>query len=158
MPFFPSDDLADRELFLRPVRTSEGRPEQNWLPAYYFDICLPCGTAVGTCTLRIGQNESTVWGGHIAYTVEPAFRGHRYAAKACLLLFRLARRHGMREVRITCDKGNAASSRTCQLLGGTYIGSCAVPEDQLLASGGIREVMVYRFDLTSAPRTDVCPT
>ena len=79
--------LKNEEIMLCLERTAEGDPDRNWLPAYYFGICLPDGTRVGQCDLRVGHNRNTYYGGNIDYGVDEAFRGRHYAAKACRLLF-----------------------------------------------------------------------
>ena len=145
--FYPTDDLRDGEILLRLDRTCEGMPEKNWVPAYYFDICLPDGTAAGRCDLRIGHNDRLYIGGNIGYAVDEPRRGHHYAAKACKLLFRQARKHGLDYVIITCDPANRASARTCELAGGRDIETVPVPEDSDMYAKGDREVMIYRFDL-----------
>ena len=147
MQFFDTDTLRDQELFLELDHTSEARPEEQWLPAYVFRICLSDGTKIGHCDLRIGHNERTYIGGNIGYGIDEAFRGHHYAAKACRLLFRLARRHGMDHVIITCDPDNTASARTCEMAGGRYVETARIPEDHDMYARGLREVLVYRFDL-----------
>ena len=151
MKFLPVDDLRNSEICLRLDRTCEAQPEKAWVPAYYFSVCLPDGTAVGRCDLRIGHNERLYIGGNIGYGIDEAFRGHRYAAKACELLFHLARKHGMEYVIITCDPSNKASSRTCELAGGRYLETAPVPEWHNMYDEGKRQVMVYRFDLTETP-------
>ena len=143
--FYETDDLRDREIFLRLTQTKEGLPEKRWLPAYYFDICLPDGTKVGYCDLRIGHNDKTYIGGNIGYGVDAPYRGHHYAAKACALLFRQARKHGMDHLFITCVPGNAASSRTCVLAGGQYVETADIPTDNEMYAEGKRKVLVYRF-------------
>ena len=145
--FYPTDDLRGDGVFLRLDRTCEGQPEKNWVPAYYFDICLPDGTKAGQCDLRIGHNDRLYIGGNIGYSIDEPCRGHRYAAKACELLFRQARKHGLDYVIITCDPANRASARTCELAGGRYIETVPVPEDSDMYAKGDREVMIYRFDL-----------
>ncbi len=148
MVFCPTNDLYDGEIRLQLTGTAEAKPEKNWVPAYYFDICLMDGTKVGTCDLRIGHNEKTYIGGHIGYAVDEAYRGHRYAAKTVRLLFLLARRHGMQYLIITCDPANKASSRTCELAGGRYLETAVIPDDNEMYAAGKRYAMVYRFDLT----------
>ena len=145
--FYPTDDLRDGEILLRLHHTCEAQPEKRWLPAYCFDICLPDGTKIGSCDLRIGHNDKTYIGGNIGYSVDAPYRGHRYAAKACALLFRQARRHGMDHLIITCDPDNAASSKTCQLAGGRYLETADIPEDNEMYAEGKRRVMIYRFEL-----------
>ena len=57
----------------------------------------------GFITLRIGYTEHLrLYMGHIGYQVEEEARGHRYAARACRLLYPLARLHGMSDLWITC--------------------------------------------------------
>ena len=122
-------------------------PEKRWVPGYYFDICLLDGTKIGHCDLRIGHNEKTYIGGNIGYGIDEPYRGHRYAAKACALLFMQARKHGMDHLYITCDPDNTASSRTCQIAGGEYIETADIPEDNEMYAEGKRRAMVYRFSL-----------
>ena len=145
--FLDVSDLSDGEIFLRLERTGEAQPERHWVPAYHFDICFYDGTKIGHCDLRIGHNEKTYIGGNIGYGIDAPYRGHRYAAKACALLFKQARKHGMDQVYITCDPANIASSRTCQIAGGEYIETADIPEDNEMYAEGKRRAMVYRFTL-----------
>ena len=148
MIFFPADDLKTAEIYLRLDRTCDAQPEKNWVPAYYFSVCLLLdGTKVGQCDLRIGHNDRLYIGGNIGYEIDKTYRGHHYAAKACKLLLRLARKHGLEYVIITCDPSNKASSRTCELAGGQFLEIAAVPEWHNMYDEGKRQVMVYRFDL-----------
>ena len=152
MIFYPTDDLKSNEIFLRLERTADAQPEKRWLPAYYFAVCLHDGTKIGYCDLRIGHNDKTYIGGNIGYGIDEAYRGHHYAAKACALLFKLAVKHGMEYLIITCVPENTASSKTCQLAGGQFLETAAIPEDNEMYAEGKRKVMVYRFDLKSIPR------
>ena len=145
--FYDTEDLRDGEIMLQLERTAEGNPEKNWVPAYYFGICLRDGTRIGQCDLRIGHNDRLYIGGNIGYGIDEAYRGHRYAAKACRLLFRQARKHGMDYVIITCDPDNTASARTCELAGGQYLETADIPEDHDMYERGFRQVLVYRFNL-----------
>ena len=145
--FYDVNDLRTAEIYLSLEKTCEAQPEKNWLPAYYFDICLTDGTPIGKCDLRIGHNEKTYIGGNIGYRIEKPYRGHHYAAKACELLFTQARKHDLDYLIITCDPSNAASSKTCEIAGGKYIETTAIPEDNEIYAEGKREVMIYRFDI-----------
>ena len=147
MDFLPTDDLKNGEIMLRLNRTCEAQPEKNWVPAYYFDICLTDGTRIGECDLRIGHNDRLYIGGNIGYGIDEAYRGHRFAAQACELVFRQARKHGLEYVIITCDPSNAASARTCELAGGKYLETASVPENHDMYERGLRRVKIYRFDL-----------
>lgn len=145
--FLSADDLRSEEIFLRLAGVSEAQPEKGIVPAYAFDICLPGGAAIGGCSLRVGHNARTYIAGNIGYHIDEPYRGHRYALKACGLLFELARRHGMDRLIITCAPDNAASARTCELAGGQFVELAPVPEDDELYAQGKRHVRVYRFDL-----------
>ena len=145
--FYDTEDLRDGEIMLQLERTAEGNPEKNWVPAYYFGICLADGT-------RIGHNDRLYIGGNIGYGIDEGYRGHRYAAKACRLLFRQARKHELGYVIITCDPTNIASSRTCELADGEYLETADIPEDHDMYERGLRQVMVYRFDLDRGGNED----
>ena len=93
--FLDVSDLRDGEILLRLERTGEAQPEKHWVPGYYFDICLPDGTKIGYCDLRVGYTDKTCIGGNIGYGIDEPYRGNHFAAKACGLLFRLAKKHQM---------------------------------------------------------------
>ena len=154
MFFKPVEDLRSDEIFLRLNRTCDAQPDKNRVPAYYFDICLKDGTAVGQCDLRIGHNERLYYGGNIGYGIDEAYRGRHYAAKACELLFRLARKHGLDYVIITCDPSKKASAGTCELAGGKYLETAEIPEWHNMYEEGLRRVRVYRFDLENGSHDD----
>ena len=147
MEFFDTRDLRSDEIFLRLIDTCEAQPEKRWLPMYRFDICLTSGLKIGYCDLRVGHNDKTYIGGNIAYNVDEPYRGHHYASKACRLLFGLARKHDLGYLIITCSPENGASSRTCQIAGGTLLEIADIPEDNEMYEEGERKVMVYRFEL-----------
>lgn len=144
--FYPVEDLRDDVICLQLDHTCEAQPEKRWLPAYYFNICLPDGTKVGYCDLRIGHNDKTYIGGNIGYGIDEAYRGHHYAARACELLFRQAQKHRMAYVIITCVPENLASARTCELAGGRFVETAQIPEDNEMYAEGKRQVMIWRFD------------
>lgn len=146
MDFF-TDDLSDGVLLLRVASVAEAKPEKRWVPAYYFHICLPDGTVIGSCDLRVGHNEKSRIGGNLGYAIDAPYRGHGYAARALRLLFPLARRHGLTYLVVTCAKDNLASKRTCENAGGVFTGIKAVPPDNELFADGLSEVLTYRFDL-----------
>lgn len=132
--------LSDGEITLRLVDMLDADFEKGYLPAYYFHIYKKgCRTPVGRCDLRIGHNIGSYYGGNIGYRVYPEFRGHRYAAKACTLLFGLARRHRMTELCITCNPDNLPSRRTCELVGGELKEIVELPFDNEMYQLGERQ-------------------
>lgn len=147
MEFLNTDNLKTDEIALKLDHTCEANPEKQWVPAYYFNICLPDGTVIGKCDLRIGHNAKLYVGGNIGYGIDAPYRGHRYAAKACKLLFGLAKRHGLDYVIITCQPDNIASARTCEIAGGRFLEIVDIPEDNEMYAEGKRKVRVYRFEI-----------
>lgn len=145
--FVPYRRLAGPEVCLQLTRTASANPEKLWVDAGYYTITLPDGTPIGTCDLRAGHNENTYYGGNIGYTVDAAYRGHGYAAKACALLLPVAKALGMGHVYITCDPANAPSRRTCEKLGAAFVENAALPPHNDLYRSGARQVLVYRVDL-----------
>ena len=145
--FYDVSDLKTEEIYLKLRETCDAVPEKQWVPAYYFDICLLDGTKIGYCDLRIGHNTKTYIGGNIGYGIDEPYRGHHYAAKACALLFRQAKKHKMDHLIITCVPTNTASARTCELAGGIYVETADIPEDNEMYAEGKRQVTIYRFDL-----------
>ena len=105
------------------------------------------GEKIGYCDLRIGHNEKAYIGGNIGYGIDEAYRGNRYAAKACKLLFQQAKKHSMEYLIITCVPANVPSARTCELAGGTFIEVADIPEDNEMYAEGKRSVKIYKFDI-----------
>ena len=148
MRFLNTDFLENEEIKLRLSRLDEADPERNRVPAYHFDICSPEGSVMGSCDLRVGYTEGLYYGGHIGYSINEEYRGHRYAAKACRLLFGLAKKHGMEYLYITCGPDNTASLKTCRCLGGEFLGTAELPEDNdMRQNRGETRVCVFRFSL-----------
>ena len=148
MEFLDTSFLENDEIKLVLERTADSVPERNWVPAYHFSICDRSGTKMGTCDLRIGNVEGLYLGGHIGYAVDEQYRGHHYAAKACTLLFSLARMHGMDHLYITCDPDNWPSRKTCERLSGELLEIAELPEDNdMRVMNGDTKKCVYRFEL-----------
>jgi len=145
--FFNTNHLRSDEIFLRLNRTAEADREKGWSPYYDFTISLADGTEAGHINLRLGYNERLYYGGHIGYTVHKPFRGHHYAGKACLLLFGLARMHGMEYLYITCNPENLASRKTCEFVGGVLEAVVDLPPDNDMYLEGERRKCVYRVEL-----------
>ncbi len=146
--FINTDFLNDGEIKLVLEKTVDGDETRSWLPAYHFYICDLNGVRMGKCDLRIGHSDRVYYGGNIGYGVDERYRGHHYAGKACLLLFGLARRHGMDHLIITCDPDNYASAKTCEYAGGKLLEIARLPEDNdMRVEDGATEKRIYRFEL-----------
>lgn len=138
--------LKSDEIYLDLFQTIDGNEEKEWLPSYHFNICSLGATKLGKCDLRIGHNEKTYYGGNIGYQIDPDFRGHHYAAKACTLLFELAKLHGMKYLLITCNPDNIASRKTCEYAGGKLEKIVDLPpENDMFIESGETQKAIYRF-------------
>lgn len=71
----------------------------------------------GAISLRLGESEGVYYFGHIGYHVNPPYRGHGWARRACALLEPLMVMEGKSSVVITTDTDNWASRKTCENLG-----------------------------------------
>ncbi|MBQ7568248.1 GNAT family N-acetyltransferase [bacterium] len=145
--FLDTDFLRDEEIRLVLYDTDPGDERRQWVPSYKFNICDPNGTKMGICDLRIGHNERVFFGGNIGYEIFEEYRGHHYAAKACRLLFGLARKHDMGYVLIACNPANIASRKTCEHLGCRFLGEIDLPADHILRRDGRTKQCVFRVDL-----------
>jgi tagatose 1,6-diphosphate aldolase len=122
----------------------------DWrVPQYTFWMMhrgLAMPTVVGGLGLRVGHTRDTVmYFGHLGYHVHAPWRGRHLAERACRLVLPLARRHGMKELWITCNPDNVASRRTCERLGAVWVEVVDVPPGNVLHSRG--EVRKYRYRL-----------
>ena len=146
--FRATDDLGDGVIRLRCAWRMERNQAINHVPVYRFDILLEEGGAsAGLCELRLGNEQQLTWAGNIGYEIFEPFRGRRLAARACQLLFHLARAHGLPWVTITCETGNLASIRTAELAGAVYERTADIPEGHPMYAAGKRAVRVYKKTL-----------
>ena len=122
-PFLDPGPLVDGDLELVLEQAAPRDTRRGVVPQYEFEMRLT-GTAIkiGLIKLRVRlTDELKQFGGNLSYDVDEGYRGHQYAARGCRLLFPLARRHGFKSLLITCAPDNAASRRTCELIGARYV-------------------------------------
>lgn len=137
--------LVDGELELALLERTFAMPGR--VPTYRFEMRVG-SQRIGSATLRAGTTEYLErYAGQIGYGVDHPFRGRHYAARACELLFRIARCHGMTTLWITCNPENVASRRTCELVGGMLVDIVDVPPEVDLYREGDRQKCRYRIRL-----------
>ncbi len=147
--FFDTKFLRNDEIILRLHKTAPADHEKGYVPAYYFDICSArTGRVMGRCDLRIGHTENLYYGGNIGYSVQEEYRGRHYAGKACLLLFALAKLHGLEYLYITCNPENIASRKTCEYVGGVLEAIVDLPSDNEMYKKGDRRKCIYKVLLS----------
>jgi predicted acetyltransferase len=144
--FFATDVLQDSDLRVVLVECQPAETNAWHVPAYLFRLQMDSGEYIGRIRLRVGWNDAIIkYAGQIGYAVEPAFRGRRYAERACRLILPLARRHGLDPLWITCQPDNVASRRTLERLGAHCIGIFDVPDAYPLDAGLERKKMCFQL-------------
>jgi len=147
MEFTPIDpgELRDGDLTLE-FEDFAMHPVHH-VPTYHFRM-VKTGTddVLGYIRLRLGSSPHIErYAGHIGYSVEPEFRGHRYATRSVRLLVQLAALNGIDPLWITCDPENAASKRTLELAGAEFVEIVEVPEDCIIRQSGHPRKCRYRL-------------
>ncbi|MDJ0590452.1 MAG: hypothetical protein QNJ72_10705 [Pleurocapsa sp. MO_226.B13] len=148
--FYDPGKLIESELELVLVQTIF--PEVNkiaYVPVCKFEMRIS-GTKqkLGSIDFRVGKTRNLImYAGHFGYDVAQKYRGNRYAAKSCRLLFPLAKKHKINPVWITVNPDNIASRQTCEIAGGQLIEIVDLPVDNDQYQKGERQKCRYRFDL-----------
>ena len=148
--FYQPGRLVDRDLEL--VLVEKIFPEANEIanvPVYKFEMrTTNTGLKLGRIDFRVGHTQDlTMYAGHFGYGVGQKYRGNRYAARSCQLLFSLAKKHLIDPIWITCNPDNMASRRTCEIAGGKLVEIVDLPPDNDQYQEGDRQKCRYRFDL-----------
>lgn len=139
--------FRDLELVLVLARLEPRNHVKDWVPAYHFDMRVETARA-GGIQLRIGRTRFLdQFAGQIGYGVEPAYRGHHFAARSVGLLLPFARELGFDELWITCDPRNVASRRSCELAGATFVEIVDLPVGCDMYLAGDRQRCRYRLAL-----------
>lgn len=139
--------LTDGELVLRLIRDVPADLAGDRLRSRHYSISLSGSKeTVGYIDLRLGYTMSVVrYGGHLGYSIKPSWRGHHYAAKACLILKPVAIEHGMDVLWITCNPDNWPSRKTCEWIGATLVEIVDLPPDNDQYQRGERQKCRYRW-------------
>ena len=140
--------LTDGHLDLIIEKKVPATEETFLVPTYYFDIKrsgIPY--PIGKIEIRIGYNEMTFYAGNIGYEIYPPYRGNHYARRACEIIKRVAHLHGMKYLNVCCLPDNIASNKTCQKIGGEFLGTYLIPFHNELYLFGIREMNIYKWKI-----------
>jgi len=120
-----------------------------WPPTYYFKI-MQHGSMerIGRISLGIGYDDFMVrFNGQCGFSIKKEFRGHHYAARACMLIKQVAMDYHMDVIWIACNPGNIASRKTCENIGCTLVEIIDVPPDSFLYKEGNHKSCRYRWIL-----------
>lgn len=148
--FLDFPDLQSEEIRLVLKSRDAPDPEKGIVPRYGFTILhLRDGEDIGTVYFAADTGRRQYLRGHLSYGVSPAYAGHHYAGKACLLVKRVALAHGFARLYIGSGRDNIASRKTIEWLGAVPIGRADVPDDGVLAA--LRRDAVDMYVWTIAP-------
>ncbi len=141
--------MDDSPVALQFINAFPADSANDNVPAEHYGIVEKrTGKRAGAIRFRLSNREDILlYAGHIGYGVDEAYRGHHYAAYACLELKPIAIRHGFTEVWITCDPDNWPSRRTCERIGAELTDIIDLPEDLYMYQNGEREKCRYRWRL-----------
>lgn len=146
--FLKPGKLVDGDLRLTLVKRHPADPTKGHVPWYQFDMRKVGNDAkMGRISLRIGSLRILRCPGHIGYKVNKKYRGHRYAARACRLLFPFALAHGFHVLWINCDPKNTASARTLELAGAKYVETIRIPKAHEMYKQGGRYLRRHRINV-----------
>ena len=111
-------EFTDGVIDLVPIRLFPPEEEMGFGEVYDY-IIAPHGQRreAGRISLRLGESPCVYYFGHIGYHVDPPWRGHHYAARACALLEPLIAASGKSSIVITTDPDNIPSRHTCERIG-----------------------------------------
>lgn len=111
-------EFTDGVIDLVPIRLFPPEEEMGFGEVYDY-IIAPHGQRreAGRISLRLGESPCVFYFGHIGYHVDPPWRGHHYAARACALLEPLIAASGKSSIVITTDPDNMPSRHTCERIG-----------------------------------------
>ena len=121
-------EYSDGVIDLIPISLYPPETEMGFGEVLDF-IIAPHGVRreAGRISVRMGESECVYYFGHIGYHVDPPYRGHRFAQRACALLAPVMLAAGKRSVVITTDPDNIPSRKTCEGLGCVLENTVPVP-------------------------------
>jgi predicted acetyltransferase len=143
------DSLTDGAVTLRLSKTVDRDEQTQSVATYHFDVCIGAQRVGGIRFRAENAFDVETYAGNLGYNIDPPFRGHHLAEKACRLLLPLAVAHHFDCLWITCDPDNVASRKTCERLGAELVDIAALPEDSDMYRDGERFKCRYRLVLNA---------
>jgi predicted acetyltransferase len=123
--------MVDGDLELVLLEQKPVSDPDSAIPGYSFLMRSPAsGAEMGRINLRAGYTENIrLYRGNIGFTVFEAYRGHRYAARSCVLLVPLIKSLDLDPIWLTCNVDNPGSKKIIESIGAGYLDTTVIPDD-----------------------------
>jgi predicted acetyltransferase len=120
----PDEEEAPEDCVRRLLDHAAGlNLPDGWVPCSTFWLLSDEEVLLGEIRIRHQLTPALEdYGGHIGYMVRPGLRGKGHATRMLALALEKARVLKLRQVLVTCDRGNAASARVILKNGGKLAG------------------------------------
>ncbi len=130
---FHGFDNYDEYLYLMNVASKQVKKERHVPSTQFYLLDEDRNIMVGACSIRHYLNEILRnGGGHIGDGIRPSERGKGYGTKLVELALKEAKKLGIKEVMMSCDKDNIASKKTIINNGGVFEKEIINEEEDIL--------------------------
>jgi predicted acetyltransferase len=144
------DTLGNDEIRLSLKSRDEPNAEKGNAPRYGFSIIhIKDNADIGVVYFAVDFSRRQYLTGHLSYGVDPAYKGHYFAAKACMLMKEVAIAHGFRRLLIGSGYENEASRKTILRLGARAITIEDVPDEGVLDELRANKVDMFVWEFSS---------
>ena len=141
-------DLSDGEIKLVLKSIDEPNIENEISLRYGFSIIhIQDNEDIGIIYFAADKSDRQYLRGHLSYGVSPAYSGHNYAAKACMLLKPVISMHGFTSVFIGAKNDNIASIRTIEKIGAQPIAIDDIPHPTVWDTLQEEQVTMYLWKI-----------
>lgn len=147
MEFLGTNCLNNSEIELKVTKEDPSVDKYGGAPVYYFDVLNVDKDKIGVAELRVGHNDELYYYGNIYVKIDPRYEGFKYGYKVSKLLLKLAKKHEMGYVSITCATSDLKCKSTCEQLGMKLLEDSQLPEDHPIRKIGIENASIYVLDL-----------
>lgn len=147
MEFLGTKCLNNADIELVVTKEDPSVVKYGGAPVYYFDVLNVDKDKIGVCELRVGHNDELYYYGNIYVKIDPRYEGFKYGYKVSKLLLKLAKKHDMGYVSITCGVNDVKCKSTCEQLGMVLLEDAKLPDDHPIRKVGIKDASIYVLDI-----------
>ena len=142
-------DLAHDEIRLVLKSRDEPNPETGDAPRYGFSIIHnEDNRDIGVVYFSVDRSRRQYLTGHLSYGVDPAYKGHHFASKACILMKEVALSHGFQRLLIGSRYENVASRKTILWLGARPMTIDDVPDESILDELKAKRIDMFVWEIS----------